>query len=178
MGGVRGWLGRTPPPRTPPPNPPPCIPPHHCVGGRRWEGSSPPPEYPPSEMGGGGGPMGGVGGAATQRHFLNFPPPRPLRIPPHHYPKGPWPSVKGRKSPPLSPQIFIFKFFPPTFTAPIRHPQGEKKKSRNEKRGDPPPPFQTITHVVVMKRGDLEKGGVGGPWVVGGEKSRKNLFII
>nr|UYR50744.1 hypothetical protein [Morchella crassipes] len=82
-------------------------------------------------------------GATTQRHFIYFPPPRPLRFPPHHYPKGPWPSVKGRKSPPLSPQIFILKFFLPDLYGADPAPPGGKK-SRNEKRGRPPPLFKLL----------------------------------
>nr|UYR50927.1 hypothetical protein [Morchella crassipes] len=92
-------------------------------------------------------------------------------------PKGPWPSVKGRKSP-LSPQIFIFKFFPRPLRRRSGTARGGGKKIKKWKEGRPPPPFQTITHVVVMKRGgDLEKGvGALGWW--GGEKSRKFFFII
>nr|UYR50966.1 hypothetical protein [Morchella crassipes] len=178
MGGVRGWLGRTPPPepppRTPPPPPPPCIPPP--LRGEGDERVLGPPNIPPppSEMGGRRGAGGGGRGCHTAS-FSQLPPPTFTHPPPHHYPKGPWPSVKGRKSPPLSPQIFIFKIFP----RPLRRPSGTArgKKIKKWKEGRPPPPFQTITHVVVMKRGDLEKGGRG-PWVVGGKVEKKFVFII
>nr|UYR50805.1 hypothetical protein [Morchella crassipes] len=73
---------------------------------------------------------------------------------------GEWRGGRGRKdSKPPPPSIHKFSFlnFLPDLYGADPAPPGEKNQEM--KRGATPPPFQTITHVVVMKRGDLERGG-------------------
>nr|UYR50934.1 hypothetical protein [Morchella crassipes] len=71
MGGVRGWLGRTPPPNPPPP----LIRDERVLGAPRI---SPPHQRWGEE----GGPMGGWAGGCHTASFSQLSPPRPLRIPP------------------------------------------------------------------------------------------------
>nr|UYR50911.1 hypothetical protein [Morchella crassipes] len=155
------------------PNPPPEPP---LIGDERVLGA-PRISPPPSEMGGGGGPHGGwAGGLPHSVIFSTFPPPRPLRIPP---PPTSTPKALDLRSrvgnPPLSPQIFIFKFFP----RPLRRRSGTArggKKNQEMKRGATPPPFSNY-----YACSSYEKGGPGergrGPWVVGGGKVEKNFFL-